>query len=140
MRKLGFAFALAAGLGLAAASFGSAQAAVAGPSGQLGAAAGSLSAVEKTAFVYRGRTHCWYDRGWNGPGWYWCGYRDRRGRGWGGPRGWNNWVWAPSVRVAPGVRVVAPTVVVPGRRCRWVRERIVRPNGVVVVRRVKVCR
>lgn len=130
MRKFAIALVLAAAFGLSAAAFGPAQAAVAGPSGQLGAAADTLSAVAKTDFVYGGRAHCWYNKGWHGPGWYWCGYRWRRGLGWGGPRGWNNWVYG-------GWAVPGP-VVVPA--CRWVRQRVLRPDGVVVVRRVRVCR
>src|SRR3954452_15781995 len=35
-------------------------------------------------YVFGGRNYCWYDDGWNGPGWYWCGYRYRSGFGWGG--------------------------------------------------------
>jgi hypothetical protein len=50
-----------------------------------------LAAVETVQFRYRGRNHCWAERGWHGPGWYWCGYENRRGRGWGGPRGWRGW-------------------------------------------------
>ena len=38
--------------------------------------------------------YCWYDSAWNGPGWYYCGYAFRRGYGWGGGSGWNNWRWA----------------------------------------------
>lgn len=47
--------------------------------------------VQDAAFVFGGRRHCWYARGWNGPGWYWCGYSGRRGHGWGGGEGWNGW-------------------------------------------------
>ena len=43
-------------------------------------------------YVWEGRRYCWYDDGWNGPGWYWCGYPWRRGFGWGGPWEWNGWV------------------------------------------------
>ncbi len=39
-------------------------------------------------FGWGGRQYCWYDGGWRGPGWYWCGYANRYGYGWGGPRGW----------------------------------------------------
>ena len=31
--------------------------------------------------------------GWNGPGWYWCGYAWRRGYGWGGGYGYHGWGW-----------------------------------------------
>jgi hypothetical protein len=42
-------------------------------------------------FVYLGRPYCFYLDGWHGPGWYRCGYSWRRGHGWGGVYGWNNW-------------------------------------------------
>ncbi len=42
-------------------------------------------------FVYRGRSYCFYLDGWNGPGWYRCGYAWRRGLGFGGAYGWNRW-------------------------------------------------
>jgi hypothetical protein len=28
-------------------------------------------------FFFGGHDWCWYDGGWQGPGWYWCGYGDR---------------------------------------------------------------
>ena len=52
---------------------------------------GGTDLVENVQYIYRGRKHCWYDNGWHGPGWYWCGYHHRRGLGWGGERGWNRW-------------------------------------------------
>ena len=42
-------------------------------------------------FLWGGRHFCWYYSGWNGPGFYWCGYAWRRGHGWGGHRGWHGW-------------------------------------------------
>ena len=39
-------------------------------------------------FLFGGRQYCWYDAGWRGPGWYWCGYAYRTGYGWGGGEGW----------------------------------------------------
>ncbi len=42
-------------------------------------------------FLWGGRNYCWYDFGWHGPGYYWCGYARRRGYGWGGPVGWHGW-------------------------------------------------
>ena len=42
------------------------------------------SEVEQAQFFYGGRDYCWYDDGWRGPGFYWCGYAWRRGLGWGG--------------------------------------------------------
>ena len=42
-------------------------------------------------FFFGGHEHCWYDDGWHGPGWYWCGYGYRNGYGWGGGEGYNGW-------------------------------------------------
>jgi len=42
-------------------------------------------------YVFGGRNFCWYNSGWEGPGYYWCGYSWRRGLGWGGGFGWNGW-------------------------------------------------
>src|SRR3954449_13524292 len=63
---------------------------------------GSLSAVRATIFdlnildrvqyFWGGKRYCWYDEGWNGSGWYWCGYSDRPKLGWGGPKGFRGWV------------------------------------------------
>src|ERR1700755_2349332 len=47
--------------------------------------------VEQTQFIFGGRNYCWYDGGWRGPGYYWCGYAWRRGLGWGGGAGWHGW-------------------------------------------------
>jgi len=44
----------------------------------------SQSVVEQVAFRWAGREYCFYDDGWRGPGWYWCGYRLRSGLGWAG--------------------------------------------------------
>jgi hypothetical protein len=49
------------------------------------------SNVEQTQFIFGGRNYCWYDDGWRGPGFYWCGYAFRRGLGWGGGAGWRGW-------------------------------------------------
>jgi hypothetical protein len=54
-------------------------------------AADELSGVELVQFTWRGRRYCWYYTGWRGPGWYRCGFRWRRGLGWGGPSGWHGW-------------------------------------------------
>src|SRR5262249_18448931 len=32
-----------------------------------------------------------YEGAWRGRGWYWCGYANRVGIGWGGPVGWRGW-------------------------------------------------
>jgi len=47
--------------------------------------------AEPVQFFFGGRQYCWYNRGWHGPGFYWCGYAFRRGFGWGGPAGWRGW-------------------------------------------------
>ncbi|HZZ31714.1 MAG TPA: hypothetical protein VFE10_06935 [Phenylobacterium sp.] len=47
--------------------------------------------LEAVQYFWGGRNYCWYFDGWHGPGWYWCGYRFRRGYGWGGPEGWRGW-------------------------------------------------
>lgn len=49
------------------------------------------SDVQRAQFIFGGRNYCWYDAGWHGPGFYWCGYAYRRGLGWGGGRGWQGW-------------------------------------------------
>ncbi|MEH2508942.1 hypothetical protein V1291_000296 [Nitrobacteraceae bacterium AZCC 1564] len=49
------------------------------------------SSVEQTQFIFGGRNYCWYNNGWHGPGFYWCGYAMRRGLGWGGGAGWHGW-------------------------------------------------
>jgi hypothetical protein len=55
-------------------------------------ALGSLDIIEKAqVFVWQGRRYCWYDDGWHGPGFYWCGYARRHGLGWGGGSGWHGW-------------------------------------------------
>src|SRR5215813_13694562 len=54
-------------------------------------AADELAAVETVGFFWGGRRYCWYPTGWRGPGWYQCGFRWRRGFGWGGPLGWRGW-------------------------------------------------
>jgi hypothetical protein len=51
--------------------------------------------VEQTQYFYGGRSYCWYDNGWRGPGFYWCGYAMRRGYGWGGGAGWRGWGGPP---------------------------------------------
>src|ERR1700748_1328519 len=47
--------------------------------------------IEQAQFIFGGRNYCWYDNGWRGPGFYWCGYAFRRGVGWGGGAGWHGW-------------------------------------------------
>ena len=71
--------------------------------------ASQLLPVEKAQFVWGGRQYCWYDNGWRGPGFYWCGYAYRTGFGWGGGAGWHGWrgggrgVGAAGIGTAAGV-------------------------------------
>ncbi len=72
LRKLAFRLALAAGLALPLA--GAAEAAmidgvIASPN-----PSDQFMPVEKAQFVYGGQNYCWYGAGWQGPGFYWCGY------------------------------------------------------------------
>lgn len=70
---------------------GLAEAAVIGPSNGMRTTSDNLNMIETVQYIYEGRRHCWYPRGWHGPGWYWCGYALREGRGWGGGEGWQGW-------------------------------------------------
>ena len=80
----GLALAIATGFALPLA--GSAEAAMGGalPSTQ-------ILPVENAQFFFLGHNFCWYDGGWQGPGWYWCGYAWNNGYGWGGGDGWHGW-------------------------------------------------
>jgi hypothetical protein len=59
--------------------------------GGLGAASDAVAITENVQYFFGGRNYCFYDDGWNGPGWYWCGYRYRRGFGFGGGHGFHGW-------------------------------------------------
>ena len=61
-------------------------------------AAVHVSQAEDAQFVFGDRRFCWYLDGWQGPGWYWCGFNHRRGFGWGGGEGWNDRRRAPERR------------------------------------------
>ena len=99
MRKIGLT--LTATLAIVGAMIGGrSHAAVIAPIG-LGAAADELAAVETVQFTWQGRPFCWYNTGWRGPGWYQCGFRWRRGLGWGGPVGWRGWR-RPGIAVGQG--------------------------------------
>ena len=80
----GLALAVATGFALPLA--GSAEAAM---SGALPAT--QILPVENAQFFFLGHNFCWYDGGWQGPGWYWCGYAWNNGYGWGGGDGWHGW-------------------------------------------------
>jgi hypothetical protein len=89
LAALGLSTALMASAALPLA--GGAQAAMA--YGGLGADAQlrQVAPIEKAQFFWGGNNYCWYDDGWSGPGWYWCGYAWNRGFGWGGGYGWHHW-------------------------------------------------
>src|SRR3954470_17330763 len=55
------------------------------------AATEDLNIVDNVQFVWGGRRFCFYDDGWNGPGWYWCGRYLVPGIGWGGGVGFRGW-------------------------------------------------
>ena len=102
MRKLTLVLAAGASL-LGAALAGGAQAApqpqlIFGPD-----RASDMPTLEKVQYFWGGRNYCWYDGGWRGPGYYWCGYAWRRGFGWGGGYGWNGWA-RPGFGPRPGPR------------------------------------
>jgi hypothetical protein len=54
-------------------------------------APGGQPLLQNVQYIWGGRNYCWYDGGWHGPGYYWCGYAGRRGLGWGGGYGWHGW-------------------------------------------------
>ena len=64
-----------------------------------------IAIVEQAQYTYQGRSYCWYDDGWNGPGWYVCGEYSVRGVGWGGAAGWNNWTHSTTVHGGSAGRV-----------------------------------
>ncbi len=80
----GLALAIAAGIALPLAGAAEAAIGAALPSTQ-------ILPVEKAQFFFGGQNYCWYDDGWQGPGWYWCGYAWNNGQGWGGGEGWHGW-------------------------------------------------
>lgn len=89
LKKAVFAAGMLAIGGMAAT--GPAQAAVQGGADAIRQAAENGAITEQAQFLFGGRNYCWYNDGWQGPGWYWCGYASRPGFGWGGPVGWNGW-------------------------------------------------
>jgi hypothetical protein len=92
MEKFRFIFVAASALTIGGVlAIGTAQAVVPGGADAIRAASENGSITEQAQFRWGGYDYCWYDDGWRGPGWYWCGYAYRRGFGWGGPLGWNNW-------------------------------------------------
>ena len=63
-----------------------------------GAETGLIDTVAVQVYVHEGRRYCFYFEGWQGPGWYRCGFAWRRGLGWGGVYGWNSWSYGPYER------------------------------------------
>jgi hypothetical protein len=59
--------------------------------GAIRGAVDSLNSFERAQFIWLGHNYCWYDDGWDGPGWYWCGQYLTPGIGWGGGYGWHGW-------------------------------------------------
>jgi hypothetical protein len=58
----------------------------------VGDATKALDPVQKAQYFWDGYEYCWYDDGWNGPGWYVCNYGPWiSGLWWGGPFGWHHW-------------------------------------------------
>ncbi len=82
-------FALVGGVSL---PVGNARAAVVAAASGIRVGLDTLRPLQNVqAYYWGGRQYCWYDDGWRGPGWYWCGYAWRRGYGWGGVYGWHGW-------------------------------------------------
>jgi len=88
MRKLALALCAASALAGANVAIQPAMAGVT-PMGAIPAA--PPNGLDEVHYRWRGRSYCFYFDGWNGPGWYRCGWRHRRGMGWGGPMGWRGW-------------------------------------------------
>lgn len=89
MRHLKIAMAVALGIGGLSSLANTANATILATG--VDAAADRLNLVDEVQFTYGGHRHCWYEDGWHGPGWYWCGYRMRRGAGWAGGEGFRGW-------------------------------------------------
>jgi hypothetical protein len=121
MRRIGLTLTAAVALIACGALADRLQAAPIGPPEGLRAALGSLDIVEKAqVFVWHGRRYCWYDDGWQGPGFYWCGYAKRHGLGWGGGAGWHG--WQQGVQPQGGQQQ--------GRRSKGVQQQSVQPKSV----------
>ena len=76
---------------------------MAGVSGDL------VDQVAVRVYVHAGHRYCFYFNGWHGPGWYRCGFAFRRGYGWGGVYGWNDWSYGPYERRYGGARMGVET-------------------------------
>lgn len=69
------------------------------------AALDAIAITDKAQYTYNGQSYCWYDDGWNGPGWYVCGQYTVRGVGWGGGAGWHGWAHTSGTVVRGGTAV-----------------------------------
>src|SRR5271166_6373055 len=92
LRRLALSLAVAAGLILPLED--SASAAIGVGAFAAPASLAQTSPIVDVQYAYGGRNYCYYEGGWKGPGWYWCGYAYRTGYGWGGAYGWRGWHYA----------------------------------------------
>lgn len=92
MRRIALVLTAASALTASGIVGNSANAAPLGAPDAMRSAIGSVDGIQNVqVFVWSGRRYCWYDDGWHGPGFYWCGYAWRHGLGWGGGHGWHGW-------------------------------------------------
>ena len=92
MRKIDFTLTATVALLAMATGANRLSAAPIAPPDGLQTALSNLDVIEKAqVFLWQGHRYCWYDDGWQGPGFYWCGYARRHGLGWGGGAGWHGW-------------------------------------------------
>jgi len=97
LRKLASILAVAAGATLQFANPAPAAIADGALAGRTSLTADAL--IDKVQYEYGGQNYCYYEAGWKGPGWYWCGHAESYGVGWGGAYGWRGWTYA-GARVA----------------------------------------
>lgn len=91
MRTLGLAIAVGAIVAATQANAGSFP--VNSMTGAASDLVGQIIAVR--VYLREGHRYCFYFDGWHGPGWYRCGFAFRRGLGWGGVYGWDDWSYGP---------------------------------------------
>ena len=91
MRKLVTTLLAAAALVAAGSVINRADAMPLGDPAGIRGAIDDLNIIDNVQYYWGGRQYCWYDDGWNGPGWYWCGRYLLPGIGWGGGLGFRGW-------------------------------------------------
>jgi Chaperone of endosialidase len=91
MRKLLTTIAAAAACVAAGSITDRAGAMPVGDSAGIRAGLQGIDITRTVQYAWGGQNYCWYDDGWNGPGWYWCGQYLSPGIGWGGGYGWHGW-------------------------------------------------